>query len=405
MPEVAKFLSERTKYMVASEIRELLKAIERDVISFAGGMPDPATFPAKEISEIVSDILAEKYDRALQYGPTEGVKEFREAIIEFEGRVNGIKVPDISHVIVTTGSQQALDLTGKIFVDPGDYIIVEKPTYLAALQAWRPYKPRFVGVDIDFDGMKVDELEKVIKKVLAEGGKIKFIYTIPTCQNPAGVTMSEERRKALLEIASKYDLLIIEDNPYGYLLFEDKRYTPLKAMDKEGRVIYLSTASKILCPGLRIGWIIAEPEIINRYVLAKQAADLCTPTLNQYIFVEAVKRGVIERHIPKIRQLYKRKRDIMLEALDEYFKDKATWTRPVGGMFIFVWLKKPDVDTKALLPEVMKKYKVVYVPGASFYYDGSNKNSMRLNFTFVKEETIREGIKRLAQAFKDLAGL
>jgi len=286
--------------MKASEIRELLKWVTENVISFGGGMPDPSSFPVKEIMEITRDVLLARADKALQYGATGGVVELKDELIKFMGKV-GIKVDGPESVIITVGSQEALDIIGRLFINPGDYVITESPTYLAALQAFRIYGPRIIGIPMDEEGLKVDILEETLKKI-SDDGKVKFVYVIPTGQNPTGITMSRERRKALLEVASKYDVLIIEDDPYGYIYFGDGEPPDrLKAMDSEGRVIYLSTFSKIAAPGLRLGWVAASREVIRWFELAKQSIDLHTSTLNQYIAAELLKRGVIERNIPRIK--------------------------------------------------------------------------------------------------------
>jgi 2-aminoadipate aminotransferase apoenzyme (EC 2.6.1.39) len=385
--------------MKASEIRELLKWITENVISFGGGMPDPSSFPVKEIMEITRDVVSTKADKALQYGATGGVAELKEELIKFMGKV-GIKVDGPESVIITVGSQEALDIIGRLFINPGDYVITESPTYLAALQAFRIYGPRIIGIPMDEEGLKVDILEETLKKI-SDDGKVKFVYVIPTGQNPTGITMSRERRKALLEVASKYDVLIIEDDPYGYIYFGDGEPPDrLKAMDGEGRVIYLSTFSKIAAPGLRLGWVAASREVIRWFELAKQSIDLHTSTLNQYIAAELLRRGVIERNIPRIKEIYRTKRDLMLQALGEYMPDSVSWTKPSAGMFI--WLTVPEnIDTGEMLNVAIRKYGVAYVPGKSFYPNEERRNDMRLNFTYPTPQQIFEGIKRLSLAIRE----
>ncbi|MFP3485109.1 MAG: PLP-dependent aminotransferase family protein [Vulcanisaeta sp.] len=396
---IGRFLAERTRLMRASEIRELLKWITENVISFGGGMPDPSTFPAKEIMEITREILSTKADKALQYGTTNGVAELREELVRFMGKV-GIKVEGPEDVLITVGSQEALDIIGRVFINPGDYIITESPTYLAALQAFRIYGPRIIGIPMDEEGMRVDVLEDTLRK-LSNEGRVKFIYVIPTGQNPTGITMSMERRRALLEIASKYDVLIVEDDPYGYIYFGDgEPPSRLKAMDSEGRVIYLSTFSKIAAPGLRLGWVAASREVIRWFELAKQSIDLHTSTLNQYIAAELLRRGIIERNIPRIKEIYRTKRDLMLQALSQYMPEGVSWTKPSAGMFI--WLTVPEnIDTGEMLEIAIKKYGVAYVPGKSFYPNEEKRNNMRLNFTYPTPQEIFEGIRRLALAIRD----
>jgi len=385
--------------MKASEIRELLKWVTENVISFGGGMPDPSSFPVKEIMEITRDVLLARADKALQYGATGGVVELKDELIKFMGKV-GIKVDGPESVIITVGSQEALDIIGRLFINPGDYVITESPTYLAALQAFRIYGPRIIGIPMDEEGLKVDILEETLKKI-SDDGKVKFVYVIPTGQNPTGITMSRERRKALLEVASKYDVLIIEDDPYGYIYFGDGEPPDrLKAMDSEGRVIYLSTFSKIAAPGLRLGWVAASREVIRWFELAKQSIDLHTSTLNQYIAAELLKRGVIERNIPRIKEIYRTKRDLMLQALGEYMPDSVSWTKPSAGMFI--WLTAPEnIDTGEILNVAIRKYGVAYVPGKSFYPNEERRNDMRLNFTYPTPQQIFEGIKRLSLAIRE----
>lgn len=397
--DVTKLLAERTAYMRASEIRELLKWATADVISFGGGMPDPSTFPLEDMAKIASYVLETYGGKALQYGQTEGVPELREELAKFAAS-NGIRAtPD--NVLVTVGSQEALELLGRVFLDESSVVVLENPTYIAALQSWRVYRPRLVGIPMDDDGMRTDVLEEKVRRLRAEGAKIKFIYTVPTAQNPMGVTMPDERRRHLLEVAEANDLLVVEDDPYGYFIFDNISVTRLKSMDKSGRVIYLSTASKIFSPGLRLGWVIAEPEIIKWFALGKQALNLNTPTLNQYMLMEGLRRGVIRRNIPDIVQLYRRKRDAMLAALEAYMPRGVTWTKPSGGMFI--WVRTPEnIDTREMLQTAVTKYKVAYVPGHGFHVnEGEGRNTMRLNFTYSSFQQIDEGVKRLAQAIKE----
>ena len=383
--------------MKASEIRELLRWVAKgDVISFGGGMPDPKLFPKEEMAEIAKYVIIEKGEKALQYGPTQGVPDLVDELIKFMKK-ESLRVEGAESVIITSGSQQGLDILGRILIDPGDVVIVELPTYLAAINALKVYEPKFVGIPLDDQGMNTEVLEEKVKDLKNKGEKIKFIYTIPTCQNPTGLSMSMERRKHLLEIASKYDLLIVEDDPYSYFLYEPVKFKHLKAMDTEDRVVYMSTFSKILSPGLRLGWMAGNPEFIRKISIAKQSMDLCTSTLTQYIAAEALKRGVIERHIPKIKEAYKKKKDAMLSALEKYMPEGCSWVKPIGGMFIFTWT--PDeIDTKQMLMKCIKQYKVAYVPGQAFHVDGSGKNSMRLNFTYPTIEQIEVGIQRIAQA-------
>ena len=396
--DYTRLFSHRTKYMRASEIRELLKLAEgKDVISFAGGLPDPQTFPVDDLAKIASYIIETYGTQALQYAPTAGVTLFRKTLASWLDN-QGVKVNDNDSIIVTTGSQQGLDLVSRVLLDKGDIVITEKPTYLAAINAFKPSEPRFIGIEIDDDGMKTDELEEILKSMSKEDlSKVKFIYTIPTSQNPGGVTMTMDRRKHLLELAEKYDLLIIEDDPYSHFVFEPIEFQALKTLDKNGRVLYLGTFSKILSPGIRVGFMLGDKNLVSMMEMAKQAVDLHSSTLSQYVALEAIKRGVVDKTMDKARRIYRAKRDVMLEALEEHFKDLGRWTRPVGGMFIFVYLYK-DVDTKPLMYKALERG-VAYVPGGSFFVDGTGRNTLRLNFSYPSQEQIREGIKRLGEFF------
>ncbi|MEM5782323.1 MAG: PLP-dependent aminotransferase family protein, partial [Candidatus Aenigmatarchaeota archaeon] len=342
--------AERTKFMKASEIRELLKLTEDpEIISFGGGMPSPKSFPIKFVEKITRKVLKKHGEQALQYGPTEGITSLRETLIKRMKKTRKIKC-NLKQIIITTGSQQALDLTSKIFINPGDYIVVECPTYIGALTAFNAYQPNYIPISMDENGMKTDELEEKIKA--NKDKTIKFIYTIPTFQNPAGVSLSLERRKHLLEIAEKYNILILEDEAYSELNYSGKNYPSLKSMDKNDLVIYTHTFSKVLSPGFRLGWIVGNEEIIRKIAIAKQGADLCTNMFVQFIAEEYIKSGLIDKQIPKIREMYKRKRDIMLRSLEKYFPKGSSWTKPDGGMFI--WAKLPEkINTKEMFEDAV----------------------------------------------------
>ncbi len=403
MDHYEKFYSRVAKSIQASEIRELLAIIKQrqDVISLAGGVPDPRTFPIDYLAKITYDIIKNKGAYALQYSETKGILEVREMLSEFLYKARGIVV-DAENVIITTGSQQGLDLIARALIDPGDVVITENPSYLAALGAFKIRGAELVGIKIDKNGMRTDILEDTVKKLVKEGKKIKFIYTIPVAQNPAGTTMPPERKKHLIEIANKYDILVVEDDPYSYFVFDDTvDVRPVKTWDTEDRVIYMSTISKILAPGLRIGWIAAPKMLTRKLELVKQYMDLHTPTLNQYIVAEAIRSGFILEHANKIAPIYKEKRDAMLKAIKDYFPENVWYTEPVGGFFVFVYVNKPGFDTKKLMKVALDKYKVAYVPGKSFHTDGSGANSMRLSFSFPPPEVIVEGIRRLAEMIKN----
>lgn len=399
----AHFLSSLTRFMRRSEIRELLKLTEKgDVISLAGGLPDPNVFPIDDVIDAAVKVLREEGGKALQYSPTRGVTRYREELAKFLERTRGFRV-DAEEVIVTTGSQQALDIVARTLIDPGDVVIVEEPTYLAALNAFRPARPRFVGVPIDDNGMRVDVLEEKLRRLRDEGLKLKFLYTVPIAQNPSGVTLSVERRRRLLELAEEYDFLIIEDDVYGLLVYrEDIDTTPLKAMDKSGRVVYVGSFSKILSPGFRLGHMVAPRELSNYFELSKQSMDLHTPSITQYITAELLRSGAIERNIPRVKKVYSEKLRVMLEAIEESFPEGVWYTRPVGGMFVWVKLNAP-VDTSEMLKKAVARG-VAYVPGKAFYHDYSGIDTMRLNFTYPPKEKIRRGIEILAGVIKEELG-
>ncbi|MBA3045710.1 MAG: PLP-dependent aminotransferase family protein [Candidatus Thermoplasmatota archaeon] len=389
--------SKNAREMKASEIRELLKLTERkDIISFAGGLPNPGAFPVDKVREICNHLLDEKGANILQYGTTEGVMELRKAIAD---RMNK-KGMDINYhnVLITSGSQQALDIIGKTFLDPDDTVIVGAPTYLGATNAFRSYGAVMEGVPLDENGMDPELLEEKIRLLQMHGRSPELLYLIPAFQNPSGVTIPLERRKRILDIAREYDMVVVEDAPYSELRYSGEALKPMKAMDEDGRVIYLGTFSKILAPGFRVAWCIAEPDLLNKLIIVKQASDLCTNTFGQHIAAEYLNRGYIDEHLEKIKSLYKRKRDSMLAAMDAHFPAEAKWTKPEGGMFIWVTLPK-CIDTKDMFVRALEN-SVAYVHGASFFADRSGKNTMRLNFTYASDEDIDIGIKRLADTIR-----
>ena len=390
--------SERSLTMKASAIRELLKLVDSpDIISLAGGMPDPTLFPKEVIAEISRDVFLNHGGKALQYGATEGIPSLRKTLVE-EGKKEGIKSLKLENLIVTTASQQGLDLVSKIFINPGDAIIVEAPSYVGGLQAFNAFQAKFITVPMDDEGIKTDILEEKIKEAQGKGTNIKFIYTIPNFQNPAGVTLSLERRKEILRISHKYNVPIIEDDPYGEIRFEGEKLPSLVEMDDIGNVIALRTFSKILAPGLRLGWIIADEYVIQKLVLAKQASDLCSPSSTQYIAEEFIRKGYMKNYLDVVRKTYKEKKDTMLNALEKYFPKETSWTKPEGGMF--VWVTVPEyIDTDELFKEAIKE-KVAYVVGSAFYPNGEDKHHIRLNFTLPSKEEIDEGVKRLSKIIK-----
>lgn len=391
------FYSILASKMEASAIREILKLVQNpEVISLAGGMPDPTTFPTEELNEVVKQILAKNSACALQYSSTEGLTELREFILNWLDEAK--EEAGLDNIMITSGSQQGLDLVSKVLLDPGDTLIVELPSYLAALNAFRSYGGEMAGIPMDDEGMQIDILEETLTKLKNDGKKVKFIYTISNFQNPAGVTMSLARRKKILEVAKKYEVLILEDNPYDKLRFEGEPIPSIYSLDNEGYVISLGTFSKILCPGLRLAWILGNKEIIEKLVIMKQATDLCTTVLNQLIAYEYCRQNDIDKNIESNVEIYRRKRNAMLEALDKYFPVEVTWTKPQGGFFVFATLPE-YIDTGEMFKEAIEE-NVAYVPGGPFFADGKGQNTMRLSFCFPNVEDIDEGIKRLGKIIK-----
>ena len=392
----------RTDNIKSSAIRELLKITSLpDVISFAGGLPAPEVFPIERFKEASEIVLSEMGERALQYGTTEGYQPLREMIAQNAGKY-GIKI-SADNVLITTGSQQALDLMGRIFINRGDRVLVESPTYLGAIQAWNAYGVKYVTIPFDENGMQTQELESRLRM------GIKFIYVLPNFQNPTGVTLSRERRKQLVEMANAYGVPIFEDDPYGQLRYEGEHLPPVVVLDDEirakefpiysGNVIYTSTFSKILAPGLRLAWVVAPVEVISKLVQAKQGCDLNTSTFNQYLAYQVANGPWMKSHINIIRKTYKERRDVMLKALEDYMPEGVQWTRPKGGLFL--WVTLPEcIDTQKIFPAAVEK-KVAFVPGGSFHPKGGGHNTMRLNFSNSKPDLIVEGIKRLANVVKD----
>jgi len=391
----------RTDNIGSSAIRELLKLTSLpDVISFAGGLPAPEVFPIEKFKEAADVVLSEMGDRALQYGTTEGYQPLRE-MIACNASKYGIQIT-ADNVLITSGSQQALDLLGRIFINRGDRVLVESPTYLGAIQAWNAYGVKYVTIPFDDDGMRTDILESRLRT------GIKFIYVLPNFQNPTGVTLSRERRKQLVDISDAYGVPIVEDDPYGQLRYEGNHLPPVVVLDDEmrakevpiysGNVIYTSTFSKILAPGLRLAWVVAPSEVIKKLVQAKQGCDLHTSTLTQYLTYEVANSKWMKSHIHMIRETYKERRDVMIKALEQYMPDGVRWTHPKGGLFLWVTLPK-GMDSGSIFQDAVDA-KVAFVPGAPFHPKGGGENTMRLNFSNSKPELIMEGIKRLANVIK-----
>ena len=393
--------AQRTQRMGSSAIRELLKLTQiPGLISFAGGLPAPEVFPVDEFKEACDVVLSEVGPQSLQYSTTEGYYPLRELIARHSCRY-GIQV-DPDNIQITSGSQQALDLLGKLFINIGDRILLEAPTYLGALQAWNAYGPEYVTVPSDENGMQTESLENALRT------GPKFIYVLPNFQNPTGATLSLERRMQLIELADQYGVPIVEDDPYGQLRYEGDHLPPVVVLDDQyqkngdqnyhGNVIYLSTFSKTLAPGIRLAWIVAPKEVISKIVQGKQGADLHTSTFIQMVAYEVASGGFLDEHVRKIRKIYGERRDVMLSAMETHFPDGVTWTRPLGGMFLWVTLPE-GLDATQLFDEAVK-LQVAYVPGAPFFPVGGGENTMRLNFSNATPEMIQEGIARLGKVFQ-----
>jgi 2-aminoadipate transaminase len=391
----------RAKQVKSSTIRELLKITQRpEVISFAGGLPAAELFPVQEVEAACARVLQERGRAALQYSPTEGYEPLREMIARNLQRY-GIPA-STENVLITSASQQALDLIGKLLINPGDRVLVEAPTYLGALQAFSLYGAEYLSVPDDHDGLRTELLEKPLRSAP------KFLYVLPNFQNPGGTTLSGGRRHELVLLAERYGVPIVEDDPYGQLRFEGEHLPPLVAVDREnlrrdngysvGNVIYLSTFSKTLAPGLRLGWMVAPPEVIGRLVQLKQGTDLHTSTFTQMVAYEIVKDGFLDEHVKRMRPVYRARRDAMLAALDEFFPQECQWTRPQGGLFLWVTLPEGS-DADKLLEQALKE-NVAFVPGGCFFANNgkAGRRHLRLNFSNEQPERIREGIRRLGVA-------
>jgi len=390
----AGLFAERTRVMRSSAMRDLMAITARpEVISLAGGLPDTSTFPPASFAAQMTRIAQESSAAALQYGPTEGFERTKDCIAQVMA-CEGMS-PEAEDILVTTGGQQAIDLITKTLIDPGDAIICEGPTYPGAVPVFCSYQAETIQVGMDSEGMLVEEAAAVIDGLAAEGRRPKFIYSVPTFQNPAGVTLSADRRRALVALAREREVLLVEDNPYGMLRYEGEPAEPLYKLDGGDYVVYLGTFSKILSPGIRVGWILAPPPVMEKVVLGKQATDLCTSTLTQYFVAEFFAEGRWREYIESLIDLYRTRRDAMLESLERHFPAEATWTRPEGGLF--VWATLPDyIDTSDLLARALRD-NVAFVPGAAAFVDGRGRNSMRLNFSGSNEDEIREGIRRIGR--------
>ncbi len=386
--------AERMANVKASEIRELLALTAKpEIISFAGGLPAPELFPVDEMQSAIDAVMKDGGKAAMQYGTTEGAPRLREQIAERLLAKNNIKT-DIKNILMTAGSQQGLDFAARLFVNPGDVIIMESPSYLGAINAFKLSQPNFVEVPTDENGMIMEELEKV----LATTPNVKLIYVIPDFQNPSGRTWPLERRKQFMEIINKYEIPVLEDNPYGELRYKGEYQPALKSMDEKGLVIYLGTFSKILAPGLRLGWIVANDEYINKFNLIAQAAVLQTSTFNIAVVSKYIDMFDLDKHVAEIRETYKHRCNLMVDSMKKYFPAGVTFTDPDGGLF--TWAELPEyINTKVMATQALDE-KVAYVPGAGFFPNGGNDHCMRLNYSCMPDERIIEGIKRLGKVIE-----
>ena len=397
MLQMERYYAQRVGDMRGSDIRDAFKLTEdAEVISFAGGFPAPEAFPVPLIERLLQGMFRHDYS-GLQYGPTEGLEELRQEValmMEADGVAS-----DVENILITNGSQQALDLICKVFLDPGDFVLVEQPGYIGGLNAIGNYQGQKVGTPLDDDGLRIDVMANKLKEMASKGQHPKFIYTVTNFQNPTGVTLSVERRRGLLNLAREYDFLILEDNPYGNISFGQEPLPHIKAMDEEGRVIYLGSFSKILVPGARVGWVAASQSLIRQLTIAKQGTDLCSSSLGMKLVLDSILSGELDAHIESLRVLYRRRRDTMLEALSKYMPPEVHWTRPQGGFF--VWLRLPSyIDTKTLLPFAVAEEKVAYVSGKGFHVDGTGHNTIRLAYSQASETDIEKGIHRLAKVIR-----
>jgi 2-aminoadipate transaminase len=398
----AALFAERTKVMKSSAMRDLMALTEReDVISLAGGMPDTSTFPPESYAALMSSVAAQSCARALQYGPTEGLAVVKACIAEVM-RAEGMEI-DSDEVLVTSGGQQVIDLVCKTLVDPGDVVVAEAPTYPGAVPTFCAYQADVVQITMDRDGMRTDELEATLDELDRTGRRPKFIYTVPNFHNPAGVTLALERRRELVRIAAERELLVLEDNPYGLLRYEGTPLPTLRALDGGEFVIYASTFSKILSPGVRLGWTVAPPPVLQKMNIGKQASDLCSSSISQFFVSAYFDSGPWDAYVRSLIEIYRRRRDVMLDSLAEQFPREAEWTHPQGGLFI--WATLPEyIDTTDLLARALEEH-VAFVPGRAAFLDGRGGSSMRLNFSGVAEDLIREGVRRLGEVVREQVAL
>ena len=393
---VAVVFAKRMNVMKASEIREILKITQRpEVISFAGGLPAPELFPIEEMKQVARIVLEESGSQALQYSTTEGFAPLRQHIAQRMNRKFNTRIQS-DNILITSGSQQALDFSGKLFLNEGDIVLCESPTYLAAISAFKAYQPQFIEVPTDHEGMIIADLQRILE----QHDLIKLVYIIPDFQNPTGRTWSIERRQQFVDVMSHYDIPVIEDNPYGELRFEGEIPPSIKSLDRTGNVIFVSTFSKTFCPGLRIGWIAADQNLIEKYVLIKQGADLHTSSISQREISKYLDLYDFDANIVKIIQVYRQRRNAILDAMESYFPDDIKFNRPQGGLF--TWVELPQHVKAVELLQSCLQQDVAFVPGDSFFPNRIVENTFRLNYSNMPEERIFEGIQRLAKAIKQV---
>ena len=386
--------AKRMEQLTNSDIGELLKLIAQpDIISFAGGLPAAELFPVEQLRQACNHVMDEVGRVACQYSATEGLPALREKIAQRMKEKNNIET-DAEHILITSGSQQGLDFSGRVFLDKGDVVLMESPSYLGAINAFKACEPTFLEVPTDDDGMVMEELEKILQTT----ENVKMIYVIPDFQNPTGRTWSLERRQKFMEIINRYEIPVIEDNPYGELRFENEDMPALKSLDTKGLVVFLGTFSKILMPGYRLGWVCASDEILSMYNFIKQGADLQTPTVTQLEVNAYIDLFDLDAHVDKIRELYRHRRDVMMQAMEEYFPKEAKFTHPDGGLF--TWVELPDyINTRDMALQCLQK-KVAYVPGGSFFPNGGQENCFRMNYSCMPDEKIVEGVKAIAEVIR-----
>ncbi|WFD10270.1 PLP-dependent aminotransferase family protein [Tepidibacter hydrothermalis] len=387
--------ADRMDNLKASEIRELLKLTEKpEIISFAGGLPAPELFPVEEMKNVAVKVLEEGGQQALQYAATEGFGPLREVIANRMNTKFNTKV-SADEILITSGSQQGLDFSGKIFLNEDDVVLCESPSYLGALNAFKSYGPKFIEVPTDENGMIMEELEKILETT----ENVKMMYVIPDFQNPTGRTWPLERRKKFMEIVNKFEIPVLEDNPYGELRFEGDILPSLKSMDEKGLIIFLGSFSKIFCPGFRIGWVCAEHEILEKYIMIKQSSDLQTSTIGQREVAKFMELYDLDAHVEKIKDVYRVRRDLMLNTMKAEFPEGLKYTYPEGGLF--TWVELPQgIDAKDVMAKCLEN-NVAFVPGGSFFPNGGKDNTFRLNYSNMTDERIVDGIKRLAKALKE----